>query len=244
MPPSLPTPPVVPWAEWYAKRARIPGQGRHILFVGPTQSGKTVLARKLAELRSFVVVFGTKARDSSLDAYLADGYRRIESWPPKPKDIRPDSTGAVRLLLWPKIVKREDLRRHRDHYARCLEDAFIEGHWTIVADEGLYLASRKGLNLDQELADVAFGAASNKVSLYLCLQRPSGLSRVTWSSVSDAMVFHLGVTNDIRELASLGVYDPREAAHAIKQLQGHAFLDLPCRGGAEWSISEVDLRDT
>ena len=91
---------------------------------------------------------------------------------------------------------------------------------------------------------MAFGAASNKVSLYLCLQRPSGLSRVTWSSVSDAMVFHLGVTNDIRELASLGTYDPKEAAAAIKSLQGHAFLDLPCRGGATWSISVVDLRAT
>ena len=82
--PSLEAPPVVDWSTWYSKRARIPGQGRHVLFVGPTQSGKTVLCRKLAALRSFVVVFGTKAHDSSLDAYLADGYRRIESWPPKP----------------------------------------------------------------------------------------------------------------------------------------------------------------
>ena len=241
----MPTPPSTPkvldWSQWLERRRRVPGQGRHVLFVGPTQSGKTVLARKLAELRSFVIVFGTKAHDSSLDAYLADGYRRIYEWPPKPKELRPDASGAVRLILWPKIVKREDLRRHRDHYARCLEDAFLEGHWTIVADEGLYLASRKGLNLDQELADVAYGAASNKVSLYLCLQRPSGLSRVTWSSVSDAMVFHLGVTNDIRELASLGTYDPREAAAAIKNLRGHQFLELPCRGGAEWSVSEVRL---
>jgi len=73
----------------------------------------------------------------------------------------------------------------------------------------------------------------------LAIQRPSGLSRVTWSSVSDAYVFHLGVTNDVRELASLGTYSPIDAAKVIRNLRGHQFLRLPCRGGAEWSISEM-----
>ena len=241
---QLPEPPLEDWASYSAKLHRTTKQGSHRLFVGPTQSGKTLLCRYAARDQKYVVVIGTKPRDISLDAYLKEGYRRIEQWPPKAKDLAPDpETGDVRLILWPKIVKREDLRRHRGTFQRFFEEAFVEGHWCIVADEGLWIASRKGLGLDQELADLAYGGASNKVSLYLCIQRPSGLSRVTWSSVSDAYIFHGGVTDDIRELATLGTYDAKDVARIIKSgLKGHQFLALPCRGQAEWAISEVDVR--
>jgi hypothetical protein len=193
----------------------------------------------MLRLRKYVVVLGTKPKDPSLEKYVAEGYRRIEQWPPKPKDLQPDANGNVRLILWPQIVKYEDLRRHRETYGRCLSEIFIQGGWAIGADEGLWIASRKGLGLDQELAAIAYGAASNKVSLHLCIQRPSGLSRVTWSSVSDAYIFHSGVTSDVRELASLGTYSPSDVQKTIQGLKGHQFLSLPCRGGAEWSISEM-----
>jgi len=233
------TPEVMLWPQWITEQVAETKQGQHKLFVGPTQSGKTTLARIMLRMRKYVVVFGTKPKDSSLDKYIAEGYKRINQWPPKPKDLRPNSNGEVRLLLWPEINSYEDLHRHKDIYRRALGDIFTEGGWAIGCDEGLWIADKRGLGLDSELAAIAYGAASNKVSMYLCIQRPSGLSRVTWSSVSDAYVFHLGVTNDVRELASLGTYSPKDATLAIQQLQGHQFLRLPCRGGAEWSISEV-----
>ena len=232
-------PPVVDWGTWITNQVRESRQGQHKLFVGPTQSGKTTLARVMLRMRKYVVVLGTKPKDASLDKYVAEGYRRITQWPPRPSDIKPDRDGNVRLILWPEINAYTDLRRHRDTYARCLADIFTEGGWALGCDEGLWVASRKGLGLDSELADIAYGAASNNVSLHLCIQRPAGLSRVTWSSVSDAYVFHLGVTNDVRELASLGTYTPADATVAIRNLRGHQFLRLPCRGGADWQISEV-----
>jgi energy-coupling factor transporter ATP-binding protein EcfA2 len=233
------TPPTIEWAPWITAQANESRQGQHKLFVGPTQSGKTTLARIMLRLRKYVVVFGTKPRDESLEKYIREGYRRINQWPPKPKELQPDADGNVRLLLWPEIKNYADLRGHREHYRRCLADVFTEGGWALGCDEGLWVASRKGLGLDEELANIAYGAASNNVSLHLCIQRPAGLSRVTWSSVSDAYVFHLGVTNDVRELASLGTYSPQDAATAIRNLEGHQFLRLPCRGGATWQISEV-----
>jgi hypothetical protein len=236
-------PPLVPFSTWYSRRAAMPGQGRHILFDGPTQSGKTLLARYMARLRDFVVVFGTKPVDPSLDAYVAEGYTRIDHWPPTRSDFRKGGWDGsqARFILWPKIVKREQLRSHQAVYAKCLDDIFIQGRWTVVCDEGLYLSSRTGLNLGQQVADIAYGGASNKVSLYLCIQRPAGLPRITWQSCADAFVFKTGVTNDLRELASLGTYDPKAVAAAIKTLPRFHFLDLPCRGGAEWSITKVDI---
>lgn len=233
------TPPVISWNNWITEQAAESTQKQHKLFVGPTQSGKTSLMRVMLRLRKYVVVIGTKPRDPSLDKYIDEGYTRINQWPPRAKDLKPKKDGSVRLLLWPEMTEYGDLRKHRETFKRCFGDIFTEGGWSLGCDEGLWIASRKGLGLDSELADIAYGAASNNVSLHLAIQRPSGLSRVTWSSVSDAYVFHLGVTNDVRELASLGTYSPLDAAKVIRNLRGHQFLRLPCRGGAEWSISEM-----
>jgi hypothetical protein len=256
------------WPQFEAERRRSVTQGMHQLFNGPTQSGKTVLCRINVRDRDFVVVWGTKARDASLQAYVDEGYVRINHWfkdkplggmsdrttqlvpdrkgklIEKPYKIEKDALGKVRLILWPEIKSRPDLRRHRDEYAKCLDDVFIVGGWTVVIDEMLWATRRSGLNLDSNLAEVAFGAASNKVSLYFCMQRPTGMERVTWSSVADAYLFKCGVVDDIRELAALGTVDPRDAVIAIRtKISGHKFLHLPTRGQSQgWAISEVDPR--
>jgi hypothetical protein len=243
------SPPTVMWDQFYALEQRRNQQGRHKLFVGPTQSGKTVLARLEARLRSYVVVLGTKPVDDSLDEYEREGYLRIDHWPPTNKEKKdagaPDS---CRLLLWPEIKKREQLRspKIRDTFLALFDQAFIEGHWTIVVDEALWVARRSGLDLDQALADMAYGSASNKVSLYITLQRPSGVSRLIWANCAEAYIFHSGVRDDVRELASLGIYQPPDVVRAMTQLgtgeNHHPFLYLPCRaGGATWAISEAQL---
>jgi hypothetical protein len=78
--------------------------------------------------------------------------------------------------------------------------------------------------------------------MHLLVQRPAYVPPITWMSCMQSLIFHGGNTRDIRELASLGTYPPREAEQAMRQLKGRQFLDLPCRGGREWSVSEVDLR--
>ena len=252
-------PRVLPWPTFESEMARSVKQGDHQLFVGPTQSGKTVLCRVSVRQRRFVIVWGTKKRDTSLDAYLEEGYTRIDQWPPRsklewtgkrwdrkpfPKWDVPDEDGNIHLILWPELKTRDDIRKNRDTYARTLDWAFIEGGWTIVIDETLWATRRNGLALDSDLATTAFQGASNKVTLYLCSQRPSGMERITWSSVTDAYIFKMGITDDIRELATLGTNQPRDVATVIRtQLGGHRFLHVPTRGqGMSWAISEVDPR--
>ncbi len=235
------SPPVVGWSQWYADQRLTWSPGQHRFFVGPTQSGKTTLCRLLVRYRNYVIVLGTKAKDDSLDEYIREGYTRIYQWPPKPKDLRRDEDGNVKLILWPKITSIPDLWRFRDVYAKCLNSAFIDGGWTLVLDEGIWLGSRGGLNLGQEIAAISYGAASNKVTMCLLAQRPSGIPPISYTNVSDAMIFHGGYTRDIRELASLGTNEPRDVTAAIQHLRGRQFLDLPMRGGREWAITEVEL---
>lgn len=255
---ELDAPPVVGWREWYARQWRQihPSEGQHILFDGPTRSGKTVLCRMVARLQAYVLVLGTKPRDPSLDAYLQEGYTRIDHWPPTRDDVRKArgsgatysyvqggrvvEAPAVRFILWPKITERADLTKYRNVYAKALDSIFVEGNWCVVMDEGLWLASRKGLNLGDSMAAHAYASAGNNVSMYLLVQRPANLPPDCWTNVMQALIFHGGHPDDVRKLASLSVYDPREVQQAIRRLRGHQFLDLPCRGGAEWAVSEVD----
>lgn len=240
-----PPPLVVPWAPWYYAKARELHQGMHVLFSGPTQSGKTLLCRVMARLRNPVVVFGTKPVDPSLDAYVDEGYVRIDHWPPEPKDYREGkkvwADGDCRFILWPHMKARADLRRFAQVYAKAMDEIFIEGYWTVVVDEGLWLAAPHGLNLGRALGDMAYSTASNKVSMYLLVQRPANVPPVAWTSVSEAELFKMGNRDDVRKLASLGVYDQNQTIDTVRALRGHQFLSLPTRGQAEWTISEVDL---
>jgi len=260
----------LPWSSFEAERRATVRQGMHQMFVGPTQSGKTVLCRVNVRDRDFVVVWGTKKRDDSLQAYVDEGYVRINRWPrehvrsgkrqvltttqlvkasngrltEKPYRFERDETGKLRVILWPDFQSLSDLRNYNDDFRKCLEDAYVLGGWSIVIDEMLWATRRTGLGLNERITELAFGAASNKVTLYMCMQRPTGMERTTWSSISDAYVFKCGVIDDIRELAALSTVDPRDAVTAIRtRISRHRFLHLPTRGQSlGWSISEVDPR--
>jgi hypothetical protein len=242
-PPSLDLPVFEPWARFWPRFAARWAEGQHILFNGPTECGKTVAARTIVRRRRFVVVLGTKPVDPALDAYMREGYVRIEEWPPPRRAMRAQEDGSVRLVLWPQIKTREDLRRFRPVYAKCLDSAFVDRGWAIVADEGLWLCETGGLDLGDELSAIAYAGRTSAITLLMLIQRPAGVPRNTWSNASHAFIWHAGVTSDQRELASLGSRDPREVVTAMRGLRGHDFLYLPLRAGDDWAVSAVDLRN-
>jgi hypothetical protein len=241
-PPSqLEVPPLEPWATFHPRfRARWK-QGQHCLFNGPTGSGKTVACRTLARDRQFVIVFGTKPKDDEMDAYLREGYVRVEEWPPPRKALRPNDDGSIRIVLWPKIKKREDLRRFRPVFLRCIDELFVDGNWTLVVDEGLWCCDRNGLDLGSPLEQISYGGRSSGITLMALIQRPAGVPRNIWSNVSHAFLWHMGITSDTREMASLGTKDPKAVARAIQSLRGFQFLYLPTRAGGDWAVSQVDI---
>lgn len=226
--------------------------GIHRLAVGQTRSGKTTLLRVLARLKRANLVLGTKpGRDSALEAYiLQEGYTRIESWPPKNKDLRPRKDGTVRLLLWPKITAYGQLRTFRSTFAAALQSVISDGNWATTVDEGLWVCSRKGLDLGGEVSEIAYGGASNGNSLHVGMQRPSGVPVIVHDQCQESYIFKLGNENDLRNMASYSKYSPADTITAVRLLNtgvgnhGHQFLHLPRSGGdnRHWEVTEVEPR--
>ncbi len=75
-------------------------QGGHILVTGPTQSGKTTIARHILQKRidrgGYVVMFVCKLRD---DPAVTEGYRDWTRWTRWKRNPGPFEN---KILLWPK----------------------------------------------------------------------------------------------------------------------------------------------
>lgn len=222
------------------------GDGRHRLFVGQTRTGKTTLARIVNRMKKSVVVFGTKPKDASLDRYVAEGYVRIDHWPPTRRELKQRGPyEQVRLLLWPKVQRYEELFKFRPIFKAAIRELAFESYWTISVDELFYACQRTKLDLADELSEVAYSGASNGTSLHVTIQRPRGVPLLIPSSCHDVYAFRMGIEDDVRDLAGYSAHSSREVADAIKGLNqsregvGHEFLYLPFVGDATWKVSEV-----
>jgi hypothetical protein len=224
--------------------------GIHRVAVGQTRSGKTTLLRILSRLKRANLVLGTKpGRDTSLEAYqIEEGFTRIDYWPPKKKDLTPRRDGTVKLLLWPKITEYGQLRSFASIYRQALQFVIGDGNWTTTVDEGLWVCSRKGLDLGGEVSEISYGGASNGNSLHIAMQRPSGIPVIVHDQCQESYIFELGNENDLRNMASYSKYSPADTVNAVRTLnrggQQHQFLHLPRTGGKgrHWEITEVDPR--
>jgi hypothetical protein len=260
--PKSDLPPVVPWegfinAQVAKKRSakvsvnpktgRKTVEGIHRLYVGRTRSGKTTLARIMSRIEKASLVFGTKPNDPSLDDYInKEGYVRIMQWPPKKADLRPRGKfEQVKLLLWPQISAYGDLKRHRSHYQNALRDVMVEGSWHVGIDEAFQVCRKGGLDLGEEVSEIAYGGAGNGISMSLIIQRPSGVPVIVHEQSHELYEFRTGNVNDIRTLASYAGKSVRDFSDVLRSLnhgnpeKGHQFLHAPMTDGSSWEISEV-----
>lgn len=217
--------PIVPWHE-FVRRFQW-RTGEHLTIIGETQSGKSHLARQLLAQRRYSVVLGTKPRDPSLRRFQADGWKRISSWPPP--------TYARRALLWPHIEERDDVAAVAPVMREALDAIYLEGAWTVWADELPFLVrdKRPGLGLREELELLWMQGAALGVSVGSACQRPWDVPQLAYSQATHIILFRATDDRDLKRFSEIGGrIDKQALRHVVRNLPDFAFVACHTRNGS------------
>lgn len=172
----LELPGFMPWPAFYAWFAQRWQVGEHLAVVGETGSGKTTLVRSILQLRSFVVVLGTKSRDKDLYGPLESiGFERRNEW--SPYDY--EDTGERYVIFAPPLdipdrATERELAQAEDAQAAEFRVVLVQinksGGWCVDADEIATITNDMGLKRTVNL--LYREGRSKNVSIVAGTQRP------------------------------------------------------------------------
>lgn len=155
--------------KWWAKEWH---QGVHVLTLGMTGAGKTVLNTWLCSVSRYVLALDAKGQDTSLSM---TGWQRYTKWP-LPRSVRDqvkDGTEPVRCIMGGPVGTDQELTENADMLRRVIKDVWREGRWTVLADELQILADSRYMGLGNDLEKMLIAARDRKISLVVAIQRPS-----------------------------------------------------------------------
>jgi energy-coupling factor transporter ATP-binding protein EcfA2 len=166
-------------------------QGEHVTMIGTTGSGKTTLAREILPTRSYVVVFGVKRRDDTLDDFRRDGYLRIKDW---------GHNGiGNRLILWPEIRGAGHTDEQRRVFIDAMDAIYRQGGWCIVSDETSYLDDVLGM--EKWIKFILQQGRASGVSMVNMTQRPAFIPLACYDQATHLFLWR---DNDRRNLQRVG----------------------------------------
>jgi hypothetical protein len=147
-------------------------QGEHVTVVGETESGKTFLVTKLADMREHVVILRTKPDDNKFPGFLHTAKARaMDDW------------HNQHILLEPKY----------DEQARqaweMLERVWRHGGWTVIIDEQWYVEQE--LKMRHMIVRLLTQGRSKDITVVNGVQRPVEISRFTISQSKHVFIFSL-----------------------------------------------------
>ncbi len=228
--------------DMLARLNRVWDQGDHVLITGGTNSGKTLLARQLDELRlkrgGSVVVFVCKLRP---DATITDNYCGFTRWTTWHKN---PLVTENRILFWPKVEKltaREAVEVFRREFSEALDQISKTGRWTVHVDEGMFVSSPHYLGLGNVLGMMYALMRSSKGTMITLAQRPSHLPVAIYPNLSHAFVGQASELPDLRRLADLdGSTDSRSLQKLIRTNGKHDFIWIAT--GLDQAPERINLR--
>jgi hypothetical protein len=198
--------------------------GEHVALIGPTGQGKTTLMRSILPLHPFVVIFATKPRDDSMDAFIRSGYVVLQRW----QSI--DPTQMPRRILWPNASSLYSENTQAEVFRDAMEKIYREGAWTVAVDELWFLTNK--LKLSGEVKTYLLQARSLDISLVAATQKPAWVPTEVYDQSTHLFLWR---NNDGRAQQRLGEINNADASlvrDVIGRLERHQVLYINTRTGA------------
>jgi hypothetical protein len=201
------------WPGWVWR------QGEHVTIIGPTGSGKTVLARQLLRRRDYVVILGVKNRDPELyGPFESEGYQQVSHFDPEPED------GDTHLLLVPRTSQHgaEARAYKREVFRDALNEVYDAGNWCVYADDIQYEASK--LHLDAEFEELWMLGRSEGVSVMASSQEPVNIPVMAYGMATHLFLFGNPDKGRAERMGELTGLNREVTQHTVLSLPDHEFL--------------------
>jgi len=174
--------------------------------------------------REYAVAFGTKPKDATLEKLLQRGWRRLETWNPRP--------GERRIVLWPKFEKPSDMANQQRVFADALGKIFTEGGWCVYVDEARYFVDV--LKLAPYLRLYWYQGRSLGISLVTTTQRPAYMPLELYDAATHLFIWRENDRVNLTRLGGIagqegGSFDGRAIARIVSSLPRHQSLYVDTR---------------
>lgn len=217
----------VDWETFLAERFRWE-QGQHITLIGPTGAGKTTLALALLPLRQYVMFFGTKPKDRTLDTLVKErGWRKVETWEKMPKVIQKN---AGRFVFWPKYKTPADVPGQAFEIDTAMREAFVMGGWCLVIDELWYMDHMLGLK--RMIESLWTQGRSIGLSIVAGTQRPAHVSLLAYDQATHVFFWRDNDERNLKRISGMNGLNAQTIRATVSTLAPHEVLYVNTRSGA------------
>ncbi len=228
-PPSGIEVPRVEWDQFVADHFQWV-QGEHVSLIGPTGSGKTTLALAILPMRSYVMVLATKPKDDTLDKLVKDGYRKVKNWKGVVALTRQmNRDRSLRVVMWPPYRSIRDKATQAAALDEAMHEAFIQGGWTVFADE-LYTLGDLGLN-EQLRAYWSQGRALG-LSLVAGTQRPAHVDLMAYDQPTHVFFWRDNDERNLKRISGMNGANSKIIKETVSSMARHDTFYVNTRTGA------------
>lgn len=197
-------------------------QGQHITLIGPTGYGKTTLALDLLTRRDYVMAFGTKKEDDTLEKLLRRGYVRVQNL---------SEVGELdKVIIWPHTEMLSSADEITEMQRLVFREAlfsgvFRQGRWTAYLDELRYITSR--LKLASEVELLWEQGRSIKASVVAGYQRPANIPLLAYDQPEHLFFFKETDRVNLERIAEVVAWlDRRLLINTIARIPKYDFVYL------------------